>query len=209
MTGGVLYVVSGPSGAGKSTVIKKALEKVESFTFSVSYTTREKRPGEIEGKDYFFVSEEKFNELKSQGEFLEYAEVHGYYYGTSKFFIKEKLDKGFNIVLDVDVQGSLNIKKEMPHDSVLIFVVPPSYKELQKRLKGRGTENEKDLKKRLEDSKWEIQRMDEFDYLLENKDVSESVNRLISIIIAEQLKISRIKDGLEEKVDKFFKYDFS
>jgi guanylate kinase len=97
----------------------------------------------------------------------------------------------------------------MPHDSVLIFVVPPSYKELQKRLRERGTENEKDLKKRLEDSKWEIRQMDEFDYLLENNDVPESVNRLISIIIAEQLKISRIKDGLEEKVDKFFKYDFS
>ncbi|SDC68116.1 guanylate kinase [Geotoga petraea] len=209
MTGGVLYVVSGPSGAGKSTVIKKALDKVEGFTFSVSYTTREKRPGEIEGEDYFFISEEEFHELKEQGEFLEYAEVHGYYYGTSKSFIKEKLDEGFNIVLDVDVQGSLNIKKEMPYDSVLIFVVPPSYKELQKRLMGRGTENEKDLKKRLEDSKWEIQRMEEFDYLLENNDVPESVNRLISIIIAEQLKISRIKDGLEEKVDKFFKYDFS
>jgi guanylate kinase len=209
MTGGVLYVVSGPSGAGKSTVIKKALDKVEGFAFSVSYTTREKRPDEIEGEDYFFVSEEKFHDLKEQGEFLEYAEVHGYYYGTSKSFIKEKLDKGFNIVLDVDVQGSLNVKKEMPYDSVLIFVVPPSYKELQKRLRGRGTENERDLKKRLEDSRWEIQRMDEFDYLLENNDVPESVNRLISIIIAEQLKISRIKDGLEEKVDKFFKYDFS
>lgn len=209
MTEGVLYVVSGPSGAGKSTIIKKALDKVDGFTFSVSYTTREKRPGEVEGKDYFFISQDKFEELKEKGEFLEYAKVHGYYYGTSKTFIKQKLEEGYNIVLDVDVQGSLNVKKEMPHDSVLIFVVPPSYNELQKRLMGRGTENEKDLKKRLEDSKWEIKQMDEFDYLLENNDVLESVNRLISIIIAEQLRITRIKDGLEEKVDKFFKQDFS
>ncbi|MDN5343193.1 MAG: guanylate kinase [Oceanotoga sp.] len=209
MKKGILYIVSGPSGAGKSTLIKKALKTVDGFTFSVSYTTRERRPGEIDGVDYFFVDEDKFMELKEKDEFLEYAKVHGYYYGTSKTFIHEKLEQGYNIVLDVDVQGSLNIKTSIQEENpVLIFVLPPSYTELEKRLVGRGTESERDLAKRLEDSRWEVSKINEFNYVIVNRDVNESVNQLISVIIAEQLRVCRIENGLENRVDTFFKKEF-
>lgn len=204
---GILYVVSGPSGAGKSSIIKKALDIVDGFTFSVSYTTRKKRPGEKEGIDYFFISQSEFDRLKENDEFLEYAEVHGYLYGTSKNFIKDKLNEGYNIVLDVDVQGSLNIKKELPKESVLIFIAPPSYEDLEKRLKIRGTEKKEDFVKRIGDAKWEMSNLTKFDYLIVNQELSESVNQLTSIIIAEQLKLERVSDHLGKY--KFFKQTFN
>lgn len=204
---GILYVVSGPSGAGKSSMIKKALKVVDGFTFSVSYTTRAMRPGEKDGVDYNFISEEKFNEMKKNNEFLEYADVHGYYYGTGKEEIKNKLAEGYNIVLDVDVQGALNIKKAMADDTVLMFIAPPSYEELRRRLEGRGTENHKDLTKRLEDAHWELSKIYDFDYLIVNQNLNESINQLISIIIAEQLNINRIGQHLGKY--KFFKQTFN
>jgi len=204
---GILYVVSGPSGAGKSSMIKKALDIVDGFTFSVSYTTRAMRPGEVDGVDYHFITQEKFDEMVEQGEFLEYADVHGYYYGTGKTAIKEQLKDGYNIVLDVDVQGALNIKKELADDTVLVFIAPPSYEELRRRLEGRGTENEKDLKKRLEDAHWELTKIPSFDYLIVNKELEESINQLISIIISEQLKVVRVQEHLGRYT--FFKQTFS
>ncbi|BBE30091.1 guanylate kinase [Tepiditoga spiralis] len=204
---GILYVVSGPSGAGKSSMIKKALNVVDGFTFSVSYTTRAMRPGEKDGIDYNFISEEQFKKMEKNNEFLECAEVHGYYYGTGKEEIKNKLAEGYNIVLDVDVQGALNIKKVMADDTVLIFIAPPSYEELRRRLEGRGTENHKDLTKRLEDAHWELSKIYDFDYLIVNQNLNESINQLISIIIAEQLNINRIGQHLGKY--KFFKQTFN
>jgi guanylate kinase len=204
---GILYVVTGPSGAGKSSIIKKALEIVEGFAFSISYTTRKQRPGEIDGKDYFFISDEKFEELNQKGEFLEYAKVHSNYYATSKTFIKEKLSEGFNIVLDVDVVGALNIKKEMPEQSVLIFIAPPSYEELERRLKTRGTEKQEEFEVRLNNSKKEIKQISHFDYLIVNQNLSESINQLISIIISEQLKLDRVSKHLGKYT--FFKQTFN
>ncbi|KAF2955782.1 guanylate kinase [Marinitoga sp. 38H-ov] len=196
MTKGILYVVSGPSGVGKSSIIKNAMSKLNGFIFSVSYTTRPPRPGEINGKDYFFVDENTFNKMVENNEFLEYANVHGYKYGTSKKYIKEKINEGLNIVLDIDVQGALNIIKVMPEDTVLIFVAPPSYSELKKRLMNRGTEKENDLKVRLEDAKWELSKINDFDYLIVNEDLNEAINQLISIFIAEQIKTKRVTEHL-------------
>ncbi|KLO23704.1 MULTISPECIES: guanylate kinase [unclassified Marinitoga] len=205
MTKGILYVVSGPSGVGKSSIIKRAMAKLEGFSFSVSYTTRPARPGETDGKDYFFVDENTFNEMVEKDEFLEYANVHGHKYGTSKKYIEKKINEGFNIVLDIDVQGALNVVKKMPKETVLIFIAPPSYSELKKRLMNRGTEKEKDLKIRLADAKWELSKINEFDYLIVNEDLNEAINQLIAIFIAEQIKTERVTEHLGKY--SFFKIE--
>ncbi|SHE38338.1 guanylate kinase [Marinitoga hydrogenitolerans DSM 16785] len=196
MTKGILYVVSGPSGVGKSSIIKSAMSKLEGFSFSVSYTTRPPRPGEVNGKDYFFVDEKTFNKMIENDEFLEYAKVHGHMYGTSKKYIKEKINEGMNIVLDIDVQGALNVVKKMPKETVLIFIAPPSYSELKKRLMNRGTEKKEDLIIRLNDAKWELSKINEFDYLIVNEELKEAINQLISIFIAEQIKTERVTEHL-------------
>ncbi|GAB6189750.1 guanylate kinase [Marinitoga arctica] len=205
MTKGILYVVSGPSGVGKSSIIKNAMSKLEGFMFSVSYTTRPPRPGEIDGRDYFFIDEKTFNKMVENNEFLEYAEVHGHKYGTSKVFIEKKMNEGINIVLDIDVQGALNVVRQMRKNSVLIFIAPPSYSELKKRLMNRGTEKERDLKRRLLDAKWELSKINEFDYLIVNEDLNEAINQLLSIFIAEQIKTERVTEHLGKY--SFFKIE--
>ncbi|MBM7558801.1 guanylate kinase [Marinitoga litoralis] len=205
MTKGILYVVSGPSGVGKSSIIKNAMSKLQGFAFSVSYTTRPPRPGEVDGKDYFFISEEEFNKMIENDEFLEYAEVHGQLKGTSKKHIEDLLNKGYNVVLDIDVQGALNVIRKMPKDTVLTFIAPPSYSELKKRLINRGTEREEDLKVRLEDAKWELSQINQFHYLIVNEDLNEAINQLISIFIAEQIKTSRVIEHLGKY--SFFKVE--
>ena len=193
---GILYVVSGPSGAGKSSIIKRALQSVQGFSYSVSFTTRPARPDETDGIDYFFVDNTGFDEIIEKNDFLEWANVHGYRYGTSKSHVEKKLDEGYNIILDVDVQGAVNIKNVLPERTVTIFVAPPSYDDLSKRLSQRATENERDLKKRLEDAKAELAKIPYFDYLIVNSVLAESISQLISIIIAEQLKVKRVAEHL-------------
>jgi len=197
---GLLYIVSGPSGAGKSTVIKSTLDKIIGFSFSVSYTTREKRPGEIDGKDYFFINKSTFLKMKEDGEFLEWAEVHGNYYATSKKFVEKKLKESRGLVLDVDVQGALNIKK-IYKNAIYIFILPPSNEDLEKRLKKRGTESKDSLEIRLKDAKWEISHMKDFDYIIVNQEIKESTNQLISVLVAEQLK----RERFDERAPFFFK----
>ncbi|HHF08751.1 MAG: guanylate kinase [Thermotogae bacterium] len=196
---GTVFVVSGPSGAGKTSILREVLRRIPNLEFSVSYTTRPKRPGEKDGEDYFFVSEEKFKELINADEFLEWAEVHGYLYGTSKGFVSERVKQGVNLILDIDVQGALAVMKEMP-EVATVFISPPSFEELKKRLLTRGTENERDLKRRLEDARWEFSHIVDFQYLVVNRNLKESAKQLEAVIIAEQLRLDRIKDhmGLEE-----------
>ncbi|POZ89449.1 MULTISPECIES: guanylate kinase [Petrotoga] len=191
---GLLYIVSGPSGAGKSTLIKNSLDKVIGFSFSVSYTTREKRAGEIDGKDYFFIDKNTFFKMKEGGEFLEWAEVHGNYYATSKKSLEETLKESRGLVLDVDVQGALNIKK-IYENAIYIFILPPSHEDLEKRLKKRGTESKNSLEKRLKDAEWEISHIKYFDYVIVNQEIEESTNQLISILVAEQLKRERFNES--------------
>jgi guanylate kinase len=190
---GLLYVISGPSGVGKSTLIKNALKSLNGFDFSVSYTTRPKRDGETEGIDYFFVDEKTFFEMRDKNEFLEWAKVHGNYYATSKSFVEKKLKECRGLVLDVDVQGALNIQKKY-EEAIYIFILPPSIKDLEKRLKNRGTETAEIMQIRLNNAKWEMSKIDNFDYIVVNHEVSESSQQLTSILVAEQLKRERYNE---------------
>ena len=190
---GLLYVVSGPSGAGKSTLIKNALNSLNGFSFSVSYTTRAKREGEIDGKDYFFVSLETFMKMKENNEFLEWAKVHGNYYATSKSFVERSLQECKGLVLDVDVQGALNIKSRYPK-ATYIFILPPSSKDLEERLKKRGTETEDSIETRLKDAESEISQIDIFDYILVNYEILEATKQLMSILVTQQLKKENFKE---------------
>ncbi len=196
---GLVFVMSGPSGTGKTSILRKLLQDTESLDFSVSYTTREIRPGEIEGEDYFFVSEKDFKSLIERGEFLEWATVHGNFYGTSRTFVENTISKGRDILLDVDVQGAKSIMKKL-EDAVYVFVAPPSYEELERRLTSRGTENSSSLKTRLENARWELEQMKLFQYLIINNDVCKSVNQFKAIIEASKLWIDRI---VRENGDKF------
>ena len=189
---GILFIITGPSGAGKTSILKRVMKEVENLEFSVSYTTRPRRPGEVDGRDYFFVDEERFKKMVEEGEFLEWAIVHGYYYGTSKKFVDERLEKNVDLLLDIDVQGALNVKR-MDLDMVSVFIAPPSLEDLERRLRKRGTDSEYDLKKRLEDAKWELSKISEFEYLIVNDFLEKSVEKLKAIIIAERMRTKRIK----------------
>lgn len=192
---GIPFIITGPSGVGKTSIIKRVLEKFDDFTFSVSYTTRPKRRGEKEGIDYYFISDEKFRELVKAGELLEWAEVHGYLYGTSSSFVKKKLDDGISVILDIDVQGALNVVKKI-EDIVSIFISPPSFEILKERLMKRGTEKNEDISRRLSDAKWELSHLSDFHYVVVNKSIQLASKGIESILIAEQLKTERVKDRL-------------
>ena len=189
---GILFIITGPSGAGKTSILKRVMREVENLEFSVSYTTRPRRPGEVDGRDYFFVDEKRFKKMVEEGEFLEWAIVHGYYYGTSKNFVNERLERNVDLLLDIDVQGALNVKR-MDLDMVSVFIAPPSLEDLERRLRKRGTDSEYDLKKRLEDAKWELSKISEFEYLIVNDFLEKSVEKLKSIITAERMRTKRIK----------------
>ena len=189
---GILFIITGPSGAGKTSILKRVMKEVENLEFSVSYTTRPRRPGEVDGRDYFFVDEKRFKKMVEEGEFLEWAIVHGYYYGTSKKFIDERLEKNGDLLLDIDVQGALNVKR-MDLDIVSVFIAPPSLEDLERRLRKRGTDSEYDLKRRLEDAKWELSKISEFEYLIVNDFLEKSVEKLKAIITAERMRTKRIK----------------
>ncbi|MDK2840083.1 MAG: guanylate kinase [Thermosipho sp. (in: thermotogales)] len=199
---GTLFVVSGPSGVGKTSIISALMNKLENIVFSVSCTTRPPRPGEVDGVDYFFVSRDKFIEMREKGEFLEWAEVHGNLYGTPKRFVLENIEKGNRIILDIDVQGALQVKRNFD-DAVFIFVAPPSYEVLKERLLKRGTENSQSMLKRLENAKWEMSKIVEFDYLIVNSELEKSILAMKSIVIAESYRTMRILD--EALIKRLFK----
>ncbi len=192
---GSLFVVSGPSGTGKTTILRRVLASRKDLVFSVSYTTRAKRPGEEEGKDYFFVSEEQFEARIRNGEFIEWARVHDNLYGTSREYVDSRLDDGINVVLDIDVQGALNVQKERPR-AVYIFIAPPSYEELKNRLETRGTENTEQLKIRLRNARWELSKIYMFQYVVVNCCLDRSVEQLDAIVTSEQLRVEKMKDIL-------------
>jgi len=198
MSEGILFVVTGPSGAGKTTIIKEILELYkEDLEFSVSYTTRNKRAGETSGSDYYYIDDSKFQEMVEKDAFLEFADVHGYKYGTSREYIESRTKTGKNVLLDIDVQGALNVKSNKA-DAVTVFVAPPSYSNLVSRLTGRGTENNTDLLKRLEDAKKELRLIKEFDYVIVNEDVDHSISLMKSIINSEKIRVFRMSDFLKQ-----------
>ena len=184
---GRLYVISGPSGTGKGTICKEILKEFGN-EFSVSMTTREPREGELHGREYFFVSHEEFTENISKNNFLEYATVFDNYYGTPKDIVLKKLDKGRNVILDIDVQGGLQVREAMP-EAVLIFLLPPSLAELRRRLENRGTETPEKIEKRLSKAVDEIKFIGEYDYMVINNDLETAVDNVRSIMKAEASRI--------------------
>lgn len=194
---GILTVLSGFSGAGKDTVKNALLEKHEdTYAVSVSATTRDPRPGEKEGEDYFFVEEEEFRDMISRGEFYEYAAYQNHYYGTPRSYVDQKLSEGRDVILIIEVQGGRQIKERFP-DSVLVFLTPPSAEELKKRLIGRQTEKMSEIAGRLQRAAEEAEEMPFYDYILVNDDVKSCAERLHGIIQAEHLKTTRNESLIE------------
>lgn len=181
---GVLAVISGPSGVGKGTIVSLLLQRNGSTALSVSCTTRAPREGEVDGKNYFFISREKFLNMIEEGGFLEYSEHFDNLYGTPKFFVEEKLKTG-DVILEIEVDGALNVKKVYP-DAVLIMVAPPSREELVKRLKGRGTEAEEVILKRLARADYELSMSDKYDYVVINDDLEQAVEKINQIMESER-----------------------
>ena len=189
---GLLIVFSGPSGVGKGTVRQEIFSTPDhKFEYSVSMTTRAQRPGEVDGKDYYFRSREEFEELIRNGQMLEYAEYVGNYYGTPLTYVNETLDKGVDVFLEIEVQGALQVKKKVP-DAVFIFLTPPDLNELQERLVGRGTDSEEVIAQRIERAREEIALMSEYDYAIVNDEVPLAAERVKRVIEAEHFRVDRV-----------------
>ncbi|MBN2373549.1 guanylate kinase [bacterium] len=194
---GIPFVISAPSGAGKTSICKEVRSIIPNLAYSVSYTTRPIRKGEKESEDYFFVSPEVFEDMINEGRFLEWAQVHGHYYGTSKDIVLDKIKHGLDCLLDIDTCGAKNLKKIFP-DGIFVFIVAPSFHELKSRLSKRQTEDYEQIRIRTEKAFAEIQAFEEYQYLIINRDFSQAVEELKSIIIAERCKTLRRRPLIRE-----------
>ncbi|MGF6376198.1 guanylate kinase [Clostridiales Family XIII bacterium PM5-7] len=185
---GKLFIISGPSGAGKGTICQRLLENTK-VELSVSMTTRSPRPGEVDGVNYYFSTREEFEKAISEGGLLEYAEVYGNFYGTPKDKVIEKLKQGIDVVLEIDIQGALNVKTVYPN-GIFIFILPPSMSELRKRITGRGSETEEAINLRLSQTLKEVSYIDKYDYCVVNGELEEAVSRVQAIVVAEHSRVS-------------------
>ncbi|PYS52125.1 MAG: guanylate kinase [Acidobacteria bacterium] len=199
---GMLIVVSSPSGGGKGTLIRRVLKTVPNLGYSVSFTTRRARAGEIDGRDYFFVSEDKFKEMAEAGAFLEYARVHGNLYGTSHAQVERELAEGRDIILEIDVQGAESVR-HLVRDAVSVFILPPSFDTLRERLEGRGSERPNDLALRLKNSRGEVERYREFQYVIINDDAEAASSQLASVIYAERARRERQEEAAQRVLATF------
>lgn len=190
MSRGLLIVISGPSGVGKNTVIANLFKRQPGLKYSVSATTRAPRPNEVDGQHYFFLTETEFRKKIGNGEFLEWAKVYEHYYGTPKQYVQQLLESGQDLVLDIEVQGALQVKRSLP-EAVLIFLAPPSLTELKRRLIGRNTEPEAELNKRLQYIETEFDSVPHYDYLIINQEIDLTCERIECIIQAEKHRVSR------------------
>ena len=197
MDRGILVVVSGFSGAGKGTIMKRITEKYDNYALSVSATTREPREGEVEGKSYFFVRKERFEKMIDEDELLEYAKYVEHYYGTPRKFVEDCLNQGKDVILEIEIQGALKIKKRYP-ESLLVFLAPPSAEELRKRLMGRKTENEETSHKRLCRAIVEAEGVEAYDYILVNENVDTCTEKLHNLIRASHDRVEAHLDLIEE-----------
>ncbi|MGC5328739.1 guanylate kinase [Brevibacillus sp. SYSU BS000544] len=199
---GLLLVLSGPSGVGKGTVCKALRPKLPNLVYSVSATTRKPREGEVDGVNYFFKSKEEFEQMIQQDELLEWAEYVGNFYGTPRKFVEDTLASGKDVILEIEVQGALQVKQKFP-EGIFLFLAPPDLEELQSRIVGRGTENEDTIRKRMDMARYEIELMDQYDYVVVNDVIDSACSRIDAIITAEHLK----KERQIEKYRRWLKED--
>jgi guanylate kinase len=185
---GLLLVVSAGSGAGKSTLCRHLIRRHRNIMFSISVTTRMPRPGEVDGRDYFFISDAAFKAMCRRQELAEWAQVHDHFYGTPKPFLERMRREGRDILLDIDVQGALQVKKRFP-EAVLIFITTPTFKELERRLRARRSEAEAEIQKRLADARRELKLIHHYDYSIVNDRIPHALKQLESIVVAESLRI--------------------
>lgn len=184
---GKLFVISGPSGAGKSTVVFKAMEGREDYCFSTSVTTRKPRPGEVDGREYFFIDRDRFSEMVLRNELLEHAEYVSNSYGTPRAYVEEQLDAGFDVILDIEIQGARQVHEKMP-EAVMIFIAPPTLEELERRLVNRGTDTAEAIRGRLARARQEYAEADFYSYIIVNDDADAAAAELASIITAEHCR---------------------
>ena len=190
MIPGLLIVVSGPAGVGKGTIVRNMMENDPKFVFSISATSRIPRTNEIEGKNYYFKTREQFEEMIKNDELIEWVEYCGNYYGTPRDLVCSEIEKGNVVILEIEVDGALNVKRLFP-DCVLCFIIPPDFSELEKRLRGRGTDTEESIIKRLERAKDEFKYIENYDYLILNDSIENAAQRIFNIVQAEQMRTNR------------------
>jgi guanylate kinase len=195
-----IFIISAPSGAGKSTLIHLLLAQIPSLFFSVSHTTRAPRPGEREGIDYFFIAQASFEEMIRSNQFLEWAKVHGSYYGTSRNMLERSANEGKDLILDIDVQGAAQVRKELP-DAVSVFILPPSYEVLRARLMQRQKDSVEQVEKRLITARKEIEHWREYEYIVINEELNEAFESLSSLVRGERLR----RDNLENRIENILK----
>ncbi|MFA7348183.1 MAG: guanylate kinase [Desulfurivibrionaceae bacterium] len=195
MSRGNFFVISAPSGAGKSTILKKLLAEVDNLAFSVSHTTRAPRPGESNGREYHFVDRATFEGMRDNQAFLEWAEVHGNLYGTSRATIEAQQAQGIDVFLDIDVQGARQLREQRIQGAIFLFIAPPSWAELERRLRGRGTDPEETVQLRLSNARQEMEDAGRYDYLVINDQLDEAVDVLRAVVIAERCKGRRSPQG--------------
>ena len=193
----IVYIVSAPSGSGKSTLVNELFKVVKHLDFSISYTTRPPRGSEQNGKEYFFVTKEQFEAMIKADEFLEYANVFGYYYGTAKRFLRDAQARGNDLLLDIDVQGAQQVKKSIP-DAASIFILPPDREKLEWRLRNRGLDSEEVIRRRLDTARREIENYSKYDYILVNERLERATDELKAIVLAERIGRSGCKPSPEE-----------
>ena len=198
---GILIVVSGFSGAGKGTVMRALLEKYDNYALSISATTRNPREGEVDGREYFFKTTEEFEKMIAQDELIEYARYVNHYYGTPRSYVEEQLENGKDVILEIEIQGALKVKEKFP-DTLLVFITPPSAKELRRRLIGRGTESMEVIEQRLARAKEEAEGIDDYDCLIVNDDLESCVDELHSVIQNEKKKVARNGEFIRKELNE-------
>jgi len=206
MAEGTIFIISAPSGAGKTSLIQKILKNRENSIFSISFTTRPPRNNEINGKDYFFINNDQFKSMIENNEFLEFAKVHNYYYGTGKDYVFKNIRKGKNVILDIDYQGAKIVKNNIKDTSISlisIFILPPSFEVLKERLVKRGTDSEEVINLRLKNALREIKHSLTYDYLIINDKLDKAFNELEAIFTCNSLKSEFIKDKVKEIIKSY------